>query len=59
MPVVEGFTGLMFTIILFSGVQLLSLGIIGEYVVRIFFQVKQRPLFIIKRKIVDKEIVEE
>ena len=58
-PVIEGFTGLMFTIILFSGVQLLSLGIIGEYVVSIFFQVKQRPLFIIKRKIIDRKVVED
>lgn len=50
--VIEGFTGLLFAIILFSGVQLISLGIIGEYVLRIFFQSKQRPMFIIKRKIV-------
>jgi hypothetical protein len=32
----------------------LSLGLIGEYVIRIFFQVKQRPLFIIKEKIKNK-----
>ena len=51
--VIEGFTGLLFAIILFSGVQLISLGIIGEYVLRIFFQSKQRPLFIIKRKIIE------
>ena len=55
-PVVEGFTGLLFTIILFSGVQLVSLGIIGEYVLRIFFQVKGRPLFVIKNRIVEKKI---
>ncbi len=48
----EGFTALIFAIVLFSGVQLLSLGIIGQYVVRIFFQVKQRPLFIVKSKII-------
>lgn len=58
-PVVEGFTGLLFTIILFSGVQLVSLGIIGEYVVRIFFQVKGRPLFIIKNRIVNQEFTED
>ena len=58
-PVIEGFTGLLFTIILFSGVQLVSLGIIGEYVLRIFFQVKGRPLFIIKSRIVDKEFTKE
>lgn len=51
-----GFTGLLFAIIMFGGVQLLSLGIIGEYVLRIFFQVKERPLFIIKNKIERKEI---
>lgn len=50
-----GFTGLLFVIILFGGVQLISLGIIGEYIVRIFFQVKNRPLFIIKNRIKAKE----
>lgn len=49
----EGFTALIFAIVLFSGVQLLSLGIIGQYVVRIFFQVKKRPLFIVKSKIIN------
>ena len=47
----EGFTGLIFTITLFGGVQLLSLGILGEYILRIFFQVKDRPLYIIDRQI--------
>lgn len=55
--VIEGFTSLLFVIILFSGVQLLALGIIGEYVLRIFFQSKGRPLFIIKDEIVDSEYV--
>ncbi len=51
----EGFTALLFAIILFGGVQLVSLGIIGEYVLRIFFQVKGRPLYVVKKKIVNKE----
>jgi polyisoprenyl-phosphate glycosyltransferase len=51
----EGFTALIFAIVLFSGVQLVSLGIIGEYVLRIFFQVKKRPLFIVKNTIIVKE----
>lgn len=51
--IIEGFTALLFVIILFSGVQLFALGIIGEYVLRIFFQSKQRPLFIIKEEIVN------
>ena len=55
----EGFTTLIFAIVLFSGVQLLSLGIIGEYILRIFFQVKQRPLYIIKSKIINGKTVNE
>jgi dolichol-phosphate mannosyltransferase len=55
----EGFTALIFAIVLFSGVQLLSLGIIGEYILRIFFQVKQRPLYIIKSKIINGKTVNE
>lgn len=43
----QGFTSLVFLIILFGGAQLLAIGIIGEYVLRIFFQSKQRPLFIV------------
>ncbi len=48
-----GFTALLFVIILFGGVQLLSIGILGEYIHRIFFQVKGRPLYFINKKIVD------
>ncbi|HKX86643.1 MAG TPA: glycosyltransferase family 2 protein [Flavobacterium sp.] len=47
----QGFTATILAIILFSGVQLISLGIIGEYVLRIYNQVKQRPLFIVDRTI--------
>jgi glycosyltransferase involved in cell wall biosynthesis len=53
----DGFTAIVFLIILFGGVQLISIGIIGEYLIRVFFQVKKRPLFIIKELIVgQKEI---
>ena len=55
----EGFTALIFSIVLFSGVQLLSLGIIGEYILRIFFQVKQRPLYIIRSRIKNGTTVHE
>lgn len=54
-----GFTGLLFMIIFLGGLQLLSIGILGEYIIRIFFQVKQRPLFLIEKKIINKEIVNE
>ena len=55
----QGFTALLFAIILFSGVQLISLGIIGEYVLRIFFQVKGRPLYIVKKRIINKEVKDQ
>lgn len=56
--VIEGFTSLLFVVILFSGVQLFALGIIGEYVLRIFFQSKNRPLFIVKEEIINREYVQ-
>lgn len=53
----EGFIGIIFTITLFGGIQLLSIGILGEYILRIFFQVKDRPLFIIKKQIHNGQII--
>lgn len=51
----EGFTALVIVITMFGGIQLLSVGIIGEYVTRIFFQSKQRPLYIVKTRISDQK----
>lgn len=48
-----GFTALLFTIIFFGGLQLIFIGVIGEYIQRIFFQVKNRPLYVIKNRIID------
>ncbi len=49
----QGFTATILAIILFSGVQLISLGLIGEYVLRIYNQVRNRPLFIVDKMIQD------
>jgi polyisoprenyl-phosphate glycosyltransferase len=49
----RGFMATIFIIIFFSGIQLFFMGIMGEYLLRIFFQVKGRPLFIVKDEIVD------
>jgi len=54
----QGFITLIFTISLFSGVQLVSLGIIGEYLSRIYSQVKERPLFIVSKIIVNQKEME-
>ena len=53
----EGFVGIIFTITLFGGIQLLSIGVLGEYILRVFFQVKDRPLFIIKKHIQDGQTI--
>lgn len=44
---VSGWPTLTVAIMFFSGVQLFSVGILGEYIGRIFGEVKQRPLYII------------
>lgn len=44
-----GFATIVVAICFFSGVQLLTLGVIGEYVGRIFEEAKSRPLYILRR----------
>ena len=51
-----GYTSLFLAISIFSAVQLLALGLIGEYVLRIYDQVRNRPLFIIDKVIKNKKL---
>ena len=44
---VPGWATLATSMLFFSGIQLLSIGILGEYVGRIFDEVKQRPIYIV------------
>jgi len=48
---VPGFPSLIVSIMFFSGVQLISLGVIGEYLARVYGEVKGRPLFLIAEEI--------
>ena len=43
----QGWTSMIAVVLLLGGVQLLSLGIIGQYVARIFEETKQRPLYLV------------
>ena len=53
----QGFTATIFIIVFFSGIQLFFMGIMGEYLLRIFFQVKGRPLFIVKEEILEGQFL--
>lgn len=47
---IPGFATLAAAVFFLSGVQLVSLGIVGEYVGRIFEEVKQRPRYLVRRE---------
>jgi glycosyltransferase involved in cell wall biosynthesis len=48
---VSGWTTIVVTMMLFFGMQMLFTGIIGEYVGRIFEEVKQRPVYVVRREL--------
>jgi glycosyltransferase involved in cell wall biosynthesis len=45
-----GYTTLVSLLILFGGLQLIGIGVLGEYLGRIYDEVKQRPLYVVKRR---------
>ena len=48
---VPGYASLLVFILLVGGVQMIILGILGEYIGRIFIEVKRRPLYLIEKKV--------
>ena len=58
---VPGYASLICVILLMGGIQLISLGVIGEYLGRVFVEVKNRPLYFIEEyseeNILEKNIV--
>lgn len=48
-PVVDGYTSTIVALLFLGGVQLISIGILGEYLGRIYDEVKRRPLFLIRK----------
>jgi glycosyltransferase involved in cell wall biosynthesis len=48
---VRGWASIMLSLFFLSGIQLFILGVLGEYVGRIYREVQARPLYIVKEKI--------
>lgn len=48
--VVPGWSSMMLTICVLGGMQMISIGVLGEYIGKIFIEVKHRPRYIVKSK---------
>ncbi len=48
---VPGFASLIVSVTFLAGIQLLSLGVLGEYIGRIFAEVKGRPLYLVQERV--------
>ncbi len=55
--VIQGWTSLMLSVLLLGGIQLISVGVIGEYISRINHNVRDRPLYIIEEDTFDEVAV--
>ncbi len=54
-PSVDGWTSLMVLILLLAGVQLMTIGALGEYVGRIYTEVRHRPLYLVSETLGEGE----
>lgn len=48
---VQGWTTLITVVLFFAGVQLISVGVLGEYIARIFDEVKSRPVYLVRDRL--------
>ncbi len=55
---IEGWTSVFFMVTFIGGIQLIMIGILGEYIGKIFMESKKRPHYIIKENSIDSEITE-
>lgn len=55
---VPGYASLMVAVAFFGGLQLITLGVLGEYLGRVFTEVKRRPLYIVDEAVGIDDVVE-
>ena len=48
--VLPGYASLLVVVLFFGSLQLISIGILGEYIGRIYFETKNRPLYIVRKR---------
>ena len=48
-----GYPSLLLLILFFGGFQIFAIGLLGQYIGRIFLETKQRPIYILRKKWVD------
>ena len=48
---IPGWTSVLMAVLLIGGVQLVFIGVLGEYLSRVYEETKQRPLYIVRKKI--------
>ncbi|WP_230873351.1 glycosyltransferase family 2 protein [Bombella sp. ESL0378] len=46
----QGYTSIFFAILFFGSIQMITVGILGEYIGRIYMETKQRPVYIIRKR---------
>ena len=52
---IPGYATIVVLILLLGGIQLLSIGIIGEYLARTYIETKNRPIYVLKEKVVKEK----
>ncbi len=51
----QGWTAIMMTMLIIGGVTIIMLGVMGEYIWRIYYEAKGRPLYIVEEIISSKK----
>ena len=51
LPYGSGFTTTIMSILFLGGVQMIAIGILGEYIGRIYEEIKQRPLYVVRERV--------